>query len=176
MNTASIPQKALETLLQDALARDLVTSRRAHLLKILLHERYLSRQQLSVRIEGLLGKGCFGEAAWEDSFYRDMRIVKKALQAAGYRLKYSRRAARPGYYLHQQPAVSTELAATLAHSVAEVDPAQIRIWQRMPPAERFRLGCSITDAAHRAVAYRQRPGGLSQPQTNKPAQSSRSES
>ena len=159
MDTTSIPKKALETLLQDALARDLVTSRRAHLLKILLHERYLSRQQLSVRIEGLLGKGCFGEAAWEDSFYRDMRIVKKALQAAGYRLKYSRRAARPGYYLHQQPAVSTELAATLAHSVAEVDPAQIRIWRRMPPAERFRLGCSITDAAHRAVAYRQQPGG-----------------
>jgi len=77
MDTSSIPTKALETLLQDALGRDPVTARRAHLLKILLHERYLSRQQLTVRVEGLLGKGCFGESAWEDTFYRDMRIVKK---------------------------------------------------------------------------------------------------
>ena len=174
MDTASVPKKALETLLQDALDRDPVTARRAHLLTILLRERYLSRQQLTVRIEGLLGKGCFGEAAWEDTFYRDMRIVKKALQGAGYQLKYSRRASSPGYYLHQQPAISAELAATLAHSVAEVDPAQIRIWRLMPPAERFRLGCSITDAAHQAMAYRQQHGGLNQPGANKLARSGRS--
>jgi len=174
MDITSIPKKALETLLQDALDRDPVTARRAHLLIILLRERYLSRQQLTVRIEGLLGKGCFGESAWEDTFYRDMRIVKKALQAAGYQLKYSRRAGRPGYYLHQQPAVSAELAATLAHSVDEVDPAQIRIWRLMPPAERFRLGCSITDAAHQAVVYRPQHGGLNQPEANKLARPGRS--
>lgn len=176
MDITSVPKKAMETLLQDALDRDLVTARRAHLLIILLHERYLSSQQLTVRIEGLLGKGCFGKAAWEDTFYRDMRIVKKALQVAGYQLKYSRRTGRLGYYLHQQPAISAELAATLAHSVAEVDPAQIRIWQLMPPAERFRLGCSITDAAHQAVAYRQQYGGLNQSEANKlarPGQSRR---
>jgi len=167
MDTASIPKKALETLLQDALGRDPVTARRAHLLKTLLHERYLSRQQLIVRVEGLLSKGCFGESAWEDTFYRDMRMVKKALQAAGYQLKYSRKADRPGYYLHQQPPVSAELAAILAHSVAEVDPAQIRIWRLVPPAERFRLGCSITDAAYKAVAYRQQHPGLGQVETNK---------
>jgi hypothetical protein len=155
MDIPSIPKKALETLLQDALVRDTVTGRRTHLLKILLHERYLSREQLIVRIEGLLGKGCFGKGAWEDIFYRDMHIVKKALQAAGFRLKYSRNPGRPGYYIHQQPAISDELADILAHSVAEVDPAQIHIWQRMPPAERFRLGCSITDAARQAMAYRQ---------------------
>ena len=160
MNTPSIPQKALETLLQDALDRDQVTARRTRLVKILLHERYLSRQQLTARIEGVLGKGCFGESAWEDTFYRDMRIVKKALQAAGYQLKYSRGADRPGYYLYQQPPVSAELAAILANSVAEVDPAQIRIWRLMTPAERFHLGCSITDAAHKAVAYRQQRPGL----------------
>jgi hypothetical protein len=138
MDIPSIPQKALETLLQDALDRDPVTARRTHLLKILLHERYLSREQLVVRLDGLLGKNCFGKGAWEDTFYRDMRTVKKALQAAGYRLKYSRKAARPGYYIHLQPAISDELAEILAHSVAEVDLAQIHIWQRMFPAERFR--------------------------------------
>jgi hypothetical protein len=155
MDMISLPKKSLETLLEDALGRDIVTARRTNLLKILLHERYLSREQLIVRIEGLLGKGCFGSGAWEDIFFRDMHIVKKALQAADYRLKYSRKASRPGYYLDQQPAVSAELAEILAHSVAEVDPAQIRIWRQMPPAERFRLGCSITDAARQAVAYRQ---------------------
>jgi len=169
MDTSSIPKKALESLLQDALERDPVTARRTHLVKILLHERYLSRPQLTARMEGLLGKGCFGESAWEDTFYRDMRIVKKALQAAGYRLKYSRRAGRPGYYLYQQPAVSAELAEILAQSVAEVDPAQIRIWRGMPPAERFRLGCSVTDAAHKAVTYRQAAVTRTRPDGNKPA-------
>jgi hypothetical protein len=144
MDIPSIPTKALETLLQDALSRDTVTARRTHLLKILLHERYLSREQLIVRLEGLLGKGCFGKGAWEDTFYRDMRIVKKALQAAGYRLKYSRNPGSPGYYIHQQPAISDELAEMLAHSVAEVDPAKIRLWQSMPPAKRFRPGLSST--------------------------------
>jgi hypothetical protein len=160
MDIPTIPKKSLETLLQDALDRDTVTARRTHLLKILLHERYLSREQLIVRLEGLLGKGCFGKGAWEDTFYRDMRIVKKALQAAGYRLKYSRKAGRPGYYIHQQPAVSDELAEILAHSVAAVDPAQIRIWRTMPPAERFRLGYSITDTARQARAFRKQNSGL----------------
>jgi len=166
MDIPSIPTKALETLLQDALSRDTVTARRTHLLKILLHERYLSREQLIVRLEGQLGKGCFGKGAWEDTFYRDMRTVKKALQAAGYRLKYSRKADRLGYYIHQQPAISDELAEILAHSVAEVDPAQIHIWQSMPPAERFRLGRSITDAARKAVVYWQQslnPSGEMKP-------------
>ena len=155
MDIPSIPKEALESLLQDALDRDTVTARRTHLLKILLHERYLSREQLVVRLDGLLGKNCFGKGAWEDTFYRDMRIVKKALRAAGYRLKYSRNPGKPGYYIHQQPAISDELAEILAHSIAEVDPAQIRIWRQMSPAERFRLGSSITDAARQAVAYRQ---------------------
>ena len=167
MDITSIHQKTMETLLQDAIDRDPVTARRAHLLKILLHERYLTRRQLIVRVEGLLGKGCFGEAAWEDTFYRDMRIVKKALHASGYQLMYSRKANQPGYYLYQQPAVSAELAAILAHSVSDVDPAQIRIWRAMPPAERFRLGCSITDAARQAVAYRRQSLGLSQVEVNK---------
>lgn len=159
MDIASIPQKALMTLLQDALNRDPVTTRRVHLLNILLHERYLSRQQLIVRVEGWLGKGCFGDTAWEDTFYRDLHVVKQALLAAGSQLKYSRRKGNSGYYLDQQPRLSAERAALLARSLAEVDPAQIRIWRQMSPAERFRLGCSVTDSARQAVAYRrQHPG------------------
>ena len=156
MDIFPLPQRALEVLLQDAADRDLATSRRAALVKILLDERYLTRQQLMARVEGLLGASCFGVAAWEDAFFRDMRMVKKALAAAGFRPRYSRRAALRGYYLAGQPAVSPRLAEILAHSAAEVDMAQLRIFRRMAPVERFRLGCSVSDAARAAVAYRLR--------------------
>ncbi len=144
----------MQTLLQDAAERDLATARRASLLQILLDERYLTRRQLMVRVEGLLGASCFGAAAWEDAFYRDMRVVKKALAAAGFRAGYSRRPSRQGYYLAGQPAVSPRLSELLEHSAAEVDLAQIRIFRRLAPAERFRLGCSASDTARQAVAYR----------------------
>ena len=107
------------------------------------------------RLASTLGPGCFG-SAWEDVFYRDMRVVKAALAAAGYRLRYSRDPKRPGYYLAGQPALSDELQKTIRQSVAEIDPAQIRIFRHMTPADRFRLGCSVTDTARNAVAYRLR--------------------
>ena len=154
MDISPLPQPALEVLLQDAAQRDLATARRAALVKILLDERYLSRAQLMARVEGMLGAGCFGAAAWEDAFFRDMRVVKKALAAAGFRAAFSRGAARAGYYLDGQPPVSPRLAGILAHSAAEVDLAQLRIFRRLAPAERFRLGCSVSDAACTAVAYR----------------------
>lgn len=163
MDIAPLPSPALEVLLRDAIARDSSTARRIALLKILLHERYLKREQLIVRVEGLLGRGCFGIKAWEDAFYRDMRIVKAALKAAGYELSYSRRAKRPGYFLRGEPAVSFELSEILRQSSAEVNKAQIDILRGLTPADRFRLGCSIMDAARNAVAYRirQRHPGMS---------------
>ena len=68
-------------------------------LEVLLHERYQTREQLVTRIEDSLGANCFGGRAWDDVFYRDMRVVKDTLCAAGYTLKYSRRAEHSGYYL-----------------------------------------------------------------------------
>lgn len=154
MDITSIPLKAMKTLLQDVINRDPATARRTALLKILLNERYLTRPQLITRVESLLGTSHFGLSAWEDVFYRDMRVVKGALLAAGYVLRYSRRPENPGYYLHSQPAISAELADIILRSLDEADPVQLRIFQRMTPAERFRLGCSVTDAAVNAVAYR----------------------
>jgi hypothetical protein len=143
----------------------------------LWQERFLRRAQLIARVEGELGRGCFGVSAWEDTFYRDIRVVKQALQAAGYRLAYRRNPTRPGYYLLDQPALGDQLAEALDGSLAEVDPAQIAIYRAMPPAERFRLGCSISDAARRAVAYRiqQRNPGLSLAEANRLALSRRVE-
>jgi hypothetical protein len=140
--------------LQDAIQRDTPTARRAALLKILWFERYLTRDQLIARVEIKLGRDCFGIAAWEDNFYRDMRVVKQAFQAAGQTLLYSRKWHHPGYYLEGLPALSEDLRRILLSSTEEVDPRQIEIYHRLPASERFHQGCSISDTARRVVAYR----------------------
>jgi hypothetical protein len=141
-------------ILQDAMQRDLTTARRAALLEILWQERYLTRAQLMARVEQRLGKNCFGVSAWEDTFYRDMHVVKQAFKAAGFMLAYSRNKHQTGYYLEGQPALLPELKQILHSSLAEVDSRQIEIYQRLTPADRFRQGCSISDTARQVVAFR----------------------
>lgn len=150
----SISPAALDVLLEDAIARDRTTARRAALLRILHQERYLTREQLIVRVEGLLGVGCFGTSAWIDTFYRDMRVVKRALHVAGYQLAYCRSMQRPGYYLRDQPPIGPDLSATLAGSVMELDPAQINIYKQLSFKQRFQQGCSISNLARQVVAHR----------------------
>ena len=144
----------MQVLLDDAIARDRTTARRAALLSILEHERYLTREQLIARVEGRLGCGCFGEAAWIDTFYRDMQVVKRALEAAGFELAYSRSRKKAGYYLRGQPSISSELSATLEGSVAEINLAQIAILRQLSSAQRFRQGCSVSNLAIQVVAWR----------------------
>ena len=143
-----------DAIIEDAIQRDITTARRAALLEILWNERYLTRSQLIVRVELRLGKHCFGVAAWEYTFYRDMRFVKQAFEAAGYRLLYSRNKQQPGYYLEGQPALSFEIKQVLQDSAAEVDQRQIDIYQKLSFAERVYQGCSISDTARKVVAYR----------------------
>jgi hypothetical protein len=146
--------KAVDVILNDAMQRDITTARRVTLLQILWNERYLTRAQLIVRVEHWLGRNCFGTAAWEDTFYRDMRVVKQAFQAVGYVLEYSRNRKNKGYYLKGQPALSPEFRQMVKASVAEVDHRQIDIYRRLSAADRFRQGCSISDTARNVVAYR----------------------
>ncbi len=148
-------QQEYRVLLLDAAGRDLVTARRKHLLEILAHERYLTRAQLRYRVEGFLGKGCFGTSAWEDVFYRDMRVVKKAFKAAGSDMAYSRKNNRSGYYLRGQGAISPELATRIAGSVADVDSQQMAITRKLTPADRVQQGFALTDLAYRVERYRQ---------------------
>lgn len=143
-----------EALLRDAIQRDITTARRGALLEILWNERYLTRAQLITRVEFRLGKNCFGISAWEDTFYRDMRFVKQAFEAARYRLLYSRNKQQPGYYLDGQPSLSSEIQQVLRSSAAEVDQRQIDIYRKFSFAERFHQGCSISDTARKVVAYR----------------------
>jgi hypothetical protein len=143
-----------DAILEDAIRRDITTARRLALLEILWHERYLTRSQLIARVELRLGKNCFGISAWEDTFYRDMRFVKRTFEVAGYRLLYSRQKQQPGYHLDGQPALSAEFKQVLKNSAAEVDQRQIDIYHKLSFAERFQQGCSISDTARRVVAYR----------------------
>jgi hypothetical protein len=144
----------LAVLLEDAITRDRTTARRAALLDILQHERYLTREHLIIRVEAKLGKGCFGESAWVDTFFRDMQVVKRALQAAGYKVRYRRSRKLPGYYLHDQPKISAQLSAILEGSIAEVNLTQISISRRLSSQKRFQQGCSITNLACQVVANR----------------------
>ena len=140
--------------MQDAMQRDLTTARRAALLEILWHERYLTRPQLISRVEMRLGRYCFGRSSWEDNFYRDMRLVKKAFQAASMQLRYSRSKRCPGYFIEGEPALSRIFKEMLINSAAEADSRQIDVYRRLPASQRFRQGCSISDTARKAVAYR----------------------
>lgn len=150
----TLPTQAKDFLIADAVQRDLTTARRIVLLKILWQERYLTRAQLIARVELQLGKNCFGSSAWQDTFYRDMRIVKQAFEAAGFSLLYSRNRQQSGYYLQGQESLSSELKQILKSSASEVDQRQIDIYRKLSPADRFRQGCSISDTARKVVAYR----------------------
>lgn len=166
---SSLPAKSREIILNDAIQRDIATARRFALLYLIWNERYLTREQLIVRIELKLGKNCFGKSAWKDNFYRDMRVVKQAFHTAGYQLAYSRRKHLRGYFLADQPPLSDQLKKILFSISSEVDPRQIEIYRRLSPADRFRQGCAISDAARRAVAYRisQQNPGISLTEANK---------
>ena len=154
MTNSTLPAVMKDAILHDAIQRDFTTARRIALLEILWNERYLGRSQLIARVELRLGKNCFGISAWEDTFYRDMRLVKQAFEAAGYRLLYSRKQEQPGYYLPGQPALSSEIKQALKGSAAEVDQRQIDVYRKLSFAERFHQGCSISDIARGVVAYR----------------------
>ena len=150
----SLPNVMKDIILHDAIQRDITTARRAALLEILWNERYLTRSQLIARVELRLGKNCFGVSAWEDTFYRDMRFVKQAFEAAGCRLLYSRNKQQPGYYLDGQPALSSAIKQVLKGSASEVDQRQIDIYRKLSYVERFHQGCAISDTARKVVAFR----------------------
>lgn len=154
MTRLTLPVEMKDVLLRDATRRDITTARRVILLEILWNERYLTRTQLIARVELRLGRNCFGVSAWEDTFFRDMRLVKQAFETARYRLLYSRNKKQSGYYLEGQPTLSAEIKQMLKTSAADVDQRQIDIYRKLSFAERFYQGCSISDTARRVVAYR----------------------
>lgn len=138
-----LPDSTQRYLLQDAQQRDPVTARRAHLARFLLRERYLTRESLIARIETLMGFASFGKKSWKDNFYRDMRVVKLALRQAGFDLKYSRAKGKTGYYIAGEGPLHPDIKKSIAGALNELDQAQIEIFKRMPPAQKFFQACSM---------------------------------
>jgi hypothetical protein len=146
--------KAINVLLQDAIERDITTARRTALLHILWNERFLTRSQLITRVEYQFGRDCFGVSAWEDTFFRDMRVVKQAFQAVELILEYSRKKEKRGYYVREQGVLSLEFKQMIKAAAAEVDQRQMDIYRNLSPAARFKQGRAISDTARNVVAYR----------------------
>ena len=122
-----------QALLEDAAQRDTVTARRKLLMEFLSRERYLTRRGLMSRVEMVLGFGCFGNASWEDVFYRDMKAVKKSFRAAGY---------------------GESVARQIKGAVEKIDPKQVEITRTLSPAQRVQQGLSITKLAQEVTSYR----------------------
>jgi len=138
-----LPETTLRYLLRDAEKRDPVTARRSHLARILLRERYLTRKSLMLRVEFLMGFASFGEKSWQDNFYRDMRVVKAAMQRAGLDLKYSRAGDRRGYYIAGETILHPDVKKEIAGALDEIDQEQIDVYKRISPAQKFYQACSI---------------------------------
>jgi len=138
-----LPETTQRYLLRDAEKRDPVTARRSHLARLLLRERYLTRESLMFRVESLMGFASFGEKSWQDNFYRDMRVVKAALKQAGFDLKYSRAGDRPGYYIAGGSSLHLNVITEITGALGEIDQEQIEIYKFIPPAQKFFQACSI---------------------------------
>jgi hypothetical protein len=133
-------------LLRDTLQRDAVTARRAALLSLLWLEGYQTRESLIARVERRLGTGCFGRGSTL-TFRRDMQVIKAVMAAQGYRLKFSRRAARPGYYIAGRPVLAPETIKAVQGAAREIDPRQLAVLSRLSPAGRARLALDLSDTA-----------------------------
>ncbi len=151
---SKLPADIQSVLFRDAEKRDPVTARRANLIRVLLRQRYLTREALIERVEFKMGYPSFGKKSWEDNFYRDMRVVKKALRRTGYELQYSRKKERSGYYFANEPALGEKVKREIAGAVRELDDAQIEIYKKMSPAQKFYQSASIIDLG-RQVQKRQ---------------------
>jgi hypothetical protein len=138
-----LPETTQRYLLQDAEKRDTVTARRSHLARLLLRERYLTRESLMFRVEALMGFASFGKKSWKDNFYRDMCVVKAALKQTGFDLKYSRTGDHLGYYIAGEGHLHPDIKKEIAGALGEIDQEQIEIYRRISTAQKFYQACSI---------------------------------
>lgn len=89
-----------------------------------------------------------------------MRAVKNAFARSGYDLRYSRRRERAGYYFANDPATLGEsVKKEIAGAIRELDDAQIEIYKKMSPAQKFYQAASIINLGNTVskINYPHRP-------------------
>jgi hypothetical protein len=139
-----IPWEVWLTQLRQLAEQDLPLARRIALLRLIWQEAYHRREGLIIRVEDLLGWGCFGPSP-QAAFQRDIAVVRQVLREAGHRLLYSRQPDRPGYYIEGRPVLDEKLRRLIAGAVAEVDREQIAIYKRLKPAQRVQQLAHLSD-------------------------------
>ena len=149
----ALPVELRLGLLADACNRDVVTARRATLLRLIWQESYLSGAGLIARTESVLGRGGFGSAA-ASTFRRDIRALKVLLEQAGYSLRFSRQTRRTGYYIVGRPELATDLANTIRAGMRDIDRKQIVLAARLTPADRIRQAGQLSDGLRRMAVRR----------------------
>lgn len=147
-----LPLPVWQSFLFEAVQHHQTLQRRMTMLGILWNESGLSKPALLARVEALLGLGCFGQRSTL-AFARDIRFLRQVLEAAGYRLKYSRTRENLGYWIADRPALDTALEKKMSAAFAEVSPEQATIFARLTPAERVWQGATLSDQL-RAQAVR----------------------
>lgn len=121
MSNTSFPIAFRLGLLEEVIYREAMTPRQSKFLRILWQESFLSGAGLNARTEANLGRDCFGAAAAR-TFRRDIRALKALLKRAGFSLRFSRRAARSGYYIVGRPDLAPELAKMTQAGIQDADP------------------------------------------------------
>lgn len=133
----------LTAALKEAMQHDRALARRMTLVALLWEESGLDGAGLLARVEGRLGKGCFGRQP-ELAFRRDMQVTKTILAQAGFHLTYSRRPKQAGYFVEGRPALPPEVARVIAGAAAEIDPRQIQQLAQLTTKARLNLANTLS--------------------------------
>jgi hypothetical protein len=124
-------------------------------------------QAAGQRSPGLIDNVAYvlGRRVWGDQPRRtlagDLLCLRRALAAAGQRLRYDNRPGRKGLYVQGRPALDPQMVKAIRGAIAEVDPAQMAIMRQHTPAWRVAQAASMIEAVESVGAYRLR---LRQPQ------------
>jgi len=76
------------------------------------------------------------------------------LKQAGFDLKYSRAGIHPGYYIAGEAPLHPDVKKEIAGALGEIDQEQIKIYKRLPPAQKFYQACSIINLGKKVSMQR----------------------
>jgi hypothetical protein len=133
---------------------DAARTRRKNLLRILYHERFLTRKGITWRLKGVLGDDCTRWDLSRITFFIDVLFVRRAFSVLGYQLSYRCDGERKGFYLRGEGELSPEIIRAIRGAVNKVDPRQVEITRNLTPAQRVQQGLSLTNLTHNVVRYR----------------------
>ena len=86
----------------------------------------------------------------------DIQLLRKALSNHGYRLCYSAKRCKDGYYFQGRPLLDPVLEKKMIFSMREVDPEQMVLARKLSIQDRFAIGFAMIRSAERAGVYRLR--------------------